>query len=313
MAPTLVVTQLFIHPLKSGAPVRVPAAPLDALGLAGDRRWMVVDRDRRFVSQREISRMALLRARLDADHLALEAPGLEPLRVPTPWPDADRRPVVVWDDTFEAVIVKGESSAWISRALGLEGGALAYCPADARRPVDPRYASDSERVSFADGFPLLVVGQASLDDLNARLEARGQAPVPMNRFRPNIVIEGADPFAEDGWRRLRIGDGPDAVEIEIVKPCARCSIVPVDQATGIRGKEPLATLNTFRNRDGKVYFGQNALHRTGGTIREGAPVRLLASPVCEAARNTHLDRERRSSDNIPAGTCGSPGIDQVRT
>lgn len=274
MPSNLAIGQLFVHPLKSGAPVRVTEAPLDRLGLAGDRRWMVVDREGRFVSQREISRMALLKTRLDGTDLVVDLPGLETLHVATPAPEAERRPVTVWDDTFDAVKVDGAAAAWMSRALGSDCR-LAYCPLDTRRWVDPTYATGGENVSFADGFPLLVIGQGSLDDLNARLASRGQAPVPMNRFRPNIVIEGAAPFAEDGWRRLRLGDGAEAVEIDIVKPCARCSIVPVDQATGIRGKEPLTTLNTFRTRNGKVYFGQNALHRTIGTLRTGAPVQVL--------------------------------------
>lgn len=274
MSSELRVSDLSIYPLKSGGGVPVTAATLDALGVAGDRRWMVVDADRRFVSQRERPEMALLRASMNGADLTIAFPGHESIHVATPSSSAPRMVVTVWDDTFEAPLAAREASAWMSRVLGTECW-LVYCPPDVERHVDPDYATLDERVSFADGFPLLVIGQASLDDLNARLEQAGQSAVPMNRFRPNIVIAGGEPFAEDGWTRIVIGDGPEAIPLDIVKPCARCSTVPVDQATGVRGKEPLAILATFRRRGTKVYFGQNALHRALGTIRRGDAVRVV--------------------------------------
>jgi uncharacterized protein len=276
MSSGLRVSDLFLYPLKSGGGVPVTSAALDPLGVSGDRRWMVVDANQRFLSQRELPEMALLRASLNGGGITLGFPGHDPLHVDAPSSTAARVPVTVWDDTFEALSAAPDASAWMSRVLGT-ACTIVYCPPETERRVDPDYASDDERVSFADGFPLLVIGQASLDDLNTRLEQRGQSAVPMNRFRPNIVIAGGEPFAEDGWKRILIGDGPDAIPLDIVKPCARCSTVPVDQATGVRGKEPLAILATFRRRGKHVYFGQNALHRALGTIRRGDAVRVVES------------------------------------
>ena len=272
----LCVSDLYIYPVKSGAGIRVPSATLDPIGIVGDRRWMVVDRDHRFLSQREIPRLALLRAELIDGGIRLEAPGVEACDVATPPLDHARVSVTVWDDTFDALPVQDDADTWASHFLGVQSR-LIYCPPDVQRPVDPEYALNQEQVSFADGFPLLVAGQASLDDVNRRLEARGVAPVPMNRFRPNLVIAGSEPFAEDTWRRIRIGRGAAAVEIDIVKPCARCSTVPVDQATGIRGKEPLTTLASYRQRNGKVYFGQNAIHTASGVLQVGDQVEIVAT------------------------------------
>lgn len=272
MPSPLRISDLYIYPLKSGAGHRVDTAPLDALGFAGDRRWMVVDPNGRFLSQREIPEMALLRPELSETGLTITYPGSDAVHVRTP-DAAARCTVTVWNDTCEARRADPAANAWVTRVLGVECE-LAYGAADLQRLVDRTYASGDERVSFADAFPLLVIGQASLDDLNLRLAHQGSAAVPMNRFRPNIVVEGAEAFAEDSWQRLRIGDETAPVEIEIVKPCARCAIVPVDQATGVRGKEPLALLSTYRRRDAKVHFGQNALLRTLGTIHVGDSVRL---------------------------------------
>lgn len=290
----LFVRDLYLYPLKSAAGIRLETAALDTFGIAGDRRWMLIDAGGRFLSQREQSRMALLRVSLPgAGGLAIDAPGMPTLAVDTPAAEAGaaRLPVTVWDDACEALDAGDEAARWATAFLG-EPCRLVYAPDDMVRPVDRTYASGDERVGFSDGFPLLLIGQGSLDDVNARLVAKGEAAVPMNRFRPNVVIEGGAPFAEDGWRRLAIGTGVDGgadqsaapaasdaanvILLDIVKPCARCSIIPVDQATGVRGKEPLATLATYRKRDGKVFFGQNVLHRGLGVLRAGAPVTLVS-------------------------------------
>ncbi len=147
--------------------------------------------------------------------------------------------------------------------------ALVHVDARMERPVDPRYAGPGERVGFADGFPLLLVSRASLEELNRRLPR----PVTMEHFRPNLVLEGCEPFAEDSWKRLRVG----GVELELVKPCARCVFTTVDPLTGVKARdgEPLRTLTRFRRRDGKVLFAQNALVRRSGTLQVGDPVELL--------------------------------------
>lgn len=283
MTPTaasssLRVRDLYLYPLKSAAGIRLDEAALDAFGLAGDRRWMLVDATGRFLSQREQSRMALLQVSpAPGTGLVVRAPDMPPLTVPVPTvaAGAPRVEVTVWDDRCEALDAGDEAARWASAFLG-EPCRLVYSPDGMVRLVDRAYASGDEVTAFSDGFPLLLIGQGSLDDLNQRLVDRGEAAVPMNRFRPNIVIEGAPAFAEDIWRRLAIGVGDAAIHLDIVKPCARCAILPVDQATGVRGKEPLAMLSTYRRRDGKVFFGQNVLHRALGRLRVGDPVVVVA-------------------------------------
>lgn len=266
------IRDLYIYPLKSAAGIRLEAAELDAFGLAGDRRWMLIDDLGRFLSQRDLPRMALLRVEAQTTALIVSAPEMDRLVVPIPERTAPLIAVSVWDDECEGLDGGNEAAQWMREFLEVECR-LVYASDEMIRGVDPDYGRGDERVAFSDGFPLLLIGQGSLDDLNARLTAAGAAAVPMNRFRPNIVVEGAAAFAEDTWRRLAVGASP--IHLDIVKPCARCSIVPVDQATGVRGKEPLATLATYRRRDGLVLFGQNVLHRDRGLLRAGDPVVLL--------------------------------------
>jgi hypothetical protein len=182
------------------------------------------------------------------------APELEPVRVLG-------RPLV-------AAAVASEADAWLGRFLGHEARLWRV---HEPRPVNPKYAvSPADRTGFADGYPLLLLGQASLDDLNARL-AR---PVPVDRFRPNLVLAGAPAFAEDAWRRIRVGE----IELAVVKPCARCVITTTDQRTAARGREPLRTLAGYRRApDGKVLFGQNAIHLSTGVMRAGDVVSVLDS------------------------------------
>lgn len=275
--PRLRVRDLYVYPLKSAAGIRLDEARLDAFGLAGDRRWMVVDARGRFLSQREQPRMALLRVSAGPS-LIVSAPDMPALIVPVPAMvgGAARVEVTVWHDCCQGIDAGDEAASWLTMFIG-EPCRLVYSPDDMVRPVDPTYAQPGDVTGFSDGFPLLLIGQGSLDDLNERLATKGAAAVPMNRFRPNIVIEGAAPFAEDGWRRLAVGVADGVVHLDIVKPCARCSIVPVDQATGVRGTEPLTTLATYRRRDGKVFFGQNVLHRARGLLRVGDPVGIVSS------------------------------------
>ncbi|MPY89650.1 MAG: MOSC domain-containing protein [Luteitalea sp.] len=267
------VRDLYVYPLKSAAGVRVDAAEVDALGLAGDRRWMVVDATGRSLSQRELPRMALLRAQARPGELLLEAPDMPALVVETP-SAGPRGEVRVWRDRCEAVVADPDASRWLCEFLEYDCQ-LVYRADGGVRSVDATYARRPAWVGFADAFPMLLISQGSLDDLNARLAANGQPTVPMNRFRPNLVVEGAPAYAEDDWRQLAVGPPGSAIPLDVVKPCARCSIVPVDQATGIRGTEPLRTLATYRRRNGKVYFGQNVIHRASGTIRVGDSVRVM--------------------------------------
>lgn len=183
-------------------------------------------------------------------------------------PEGGRRGLVsVWGDVVEALEMGAEPDRWFGSLLGTECR-LVYQPDDAVRQVDPRYAEARDQVGLADGFPFLAISSASLEHLNARLTE----PVPMDRFRPNLVVGGCAPHAEDGWNRIRVGD----IGFRVAKPCARCSIPLVDQATAARGKEPLRTLAGYRRFGGKILFGQNLLHDGPGTLSVGAGAEVLS-------------------------------------
>jgi hypothetical protein len=253
------IAALYVHPVKGFAGIRVESAEVTARGLAHDRRWMVVDADGMFVTQRERPEMVLVRTALAAGAIELGAPGLPPFRLPLRHEAGPRRDVRVWRHQGRGV-AHAEGSAWISRFLG-GPHELVYMPDQERRPVDPDYGRPGDIVSFADGYPLLLISQASLDHLNARLAA----PIVMERFRPSLVVEGCPPHAEDDWPAFSIG----ALPFRGVKPCSRCVVTTVDPATGVRGLEPLRTLAVYRSRDGKVWFGMNVVPDGTGPLRVG--------------------------------------------
>lgn len=264
----LAVSRLFVYPVKSLGGMEVAAAEAGARGFEHDRRWMLVDGDGVFLSQRELPRMSLVRASIGGERLVLGAPGMEDLDLPLrPEPGWRALRVSVWGDEVEAVSCGAGPDGWFASFLGVDCR-LVYMPEEAERPVDPEYGKAGDRASFADGFPFLVLSEASLDDLNGRLEE----PLPVDRFRPNIVVVGCAPYAEDGWGRVRIG----GVSLRVVKPCARCAITTVDQASGVRGKEPLRTLNRYRKVGNEVLFGQNAIPDGPGLLRVGDRVEILS-------------------------------------
>jgi uncharacterized protein YcbX len=294
MAGSLIVQGLYVYPVKSCAGVDLREAAVEKLGFKHDRRWMVVDEAWEFLTQRTEPRLALVRVNVEGDALvleALEAPGMERLRVPVPERGAASVRARVWKDQVNAVDCGPEAAAWFSRWLG-RTARLVTVGDDFIRPVNPKHARPGDFVGFADGFPLLVATTASLADLNARLEQ----PVPMDRFRPNIVIDGADAWAEDAWKRIRIG----GLTMRVAKPCARCVITTTDQKTAARGVEPLRTLATFRAvpkarpamgeggappnpgtadadapSGNDVMFGQNAIPDGEGIVRVGDAVTVL--------------------------------------
>jgi len=269
---TMHLQDLYIHPIKSLGGLRVSEARAEEKGLRLDRRWMLVDEDGRFLTQRAHPAMARLQVTPESDGLTVHRKDdpASRIRIPFEPPSHQRFPVVIWSDTVEAQAVDPALDRWFSEALGA-ACRLVVMPESTRRPVDPDYAVAGEAVSFADGMPFLLIGQGSLDDLNRRIEARGGEAVPMNRFRPNLVVSPAEPFAEDGWEKIRIGD----CLFRAVKPCARCVVTTVDQDTGEKGKEPLATLATFRRSGDGVLFGQNLVLLEGGVVRVGDPVEPL--------------------------------------
>jgi hypothetical protein len=234
---------------------------VDAFGLRHDRRWMVVDPEGAHITQRDHPRLALVRPHLDAARLVVEAPGMPPLELPLSPEGGVTRRVTVWADTCEALWLGAEPGQWFSRFLGAPR-ALVYMPDRTLRPADPDYAPPGTRVSFADAYPMLLISEESLGHLNARLPE----PVPMNRFRPNLVIAGGRPHVEDTLDRFRI----EGIEFRAVKPCDRCTVTTVDQETGVKGLEPLRTLASYRRTNGQVLFGQNVVHRGTGRLGVGA-------------------------------------------
>ena len=254
---------LHVYPIKSCGGVALESAPVDATGLRHDRRWMLVDASGELLSQREFPRMALISVRLAPASLIVGAPGMPDLEVPLSTPSADRVRVRVWGDGVAGAPVGGYADRWFGEFLDFPCR-LVHKPEDDVRPVDSAYAEEGDQVGFADAFPFLAISEASLGDLNGRLVE----PVPMQRFRPNLVVRGCRPYAEDGWGQVRIG----AVPFRAAEPCTRCAIVTTDQKTGARGKEPLRTLATYRASGDGVRFGRYLIHVSPGTLRVGDPV-----------------------------------------
>lgn len=242
-------------------------AVLDALGLEHDRRYMVVDAAGKFITQRTHARLAHVTLGFTDDgfRVGLHAWATSqqpPLTLPRVLRDGAMMRVTVWRDQVNAR-VHAEGSAWFSALLG-QPASLVYVAPEEARQVDRGFARDGDRVGFADGFPLLVLAEASLAALNERLAE----PVELERFRPNVVLGGVEAFAEDVVRALRIGE----VSLRAVKPCSRCVVITIDPRTGQAGKEPLATLARFRQRDGQVFMGMNVVHDAPGVLRVGDPV-----------------------------------------
>jgi uncharacterized protein YcbX len=263
------VAELLIYPVKSLGGDAHGAAQVEPTGLAGDRRWMVVDAAGRFMTQREHPGMALVQARLAGEALVLLAPGMAELVVPIA-PDGAARAVTVWRDTVPARDAGDTAAAWLTAAIGRRCR-LVHLADPAARKLRADFARDArEVVSFADGFPVLLASLASLADLNNRM-AR---PVPMSRFRPNLVVADAPAWAEDSWRLVRIG----TAVFRVAKPCDRCVMTTIDQRTGLQpdGLEPLRSLATFRrDQQGRIMFGQNLVPEQCGVITAGDAVEVI--------------------------------------
>lgn len=269
---SLHLASIHVYPVKSLGGYAVSEARLTDRGLEHDRRWMLVDDNGRFISQREVPSMACL-------HVTPAATGLRVtdvrdggwLQLPSSLPAGPVLMARVWDDTVPVLTAPSSFGHWFSERLG-RPCRLVHMPTTSHRPTDARYATAT--TSLSDAFPYLIVSQASLDDLNARIAPADR--VPMDRFRPNLVIAGGTPFQEDGWREIAVGP----CTFWPVKPCARCVITTTDQETGVRGKEPLSTLARYRGRaqDGglKVDFGMNAIAIGAGMVRVGDRVRPMA-------------------------------------
>ncbi len=259
------VSELAIYPVKSFAQISLNSVFVDGFGFSGDRRWMVVTEDGNFVTQRQYPKMCLVRQYLLENGIRLSVTGMPDLIV-TESSCVTQCKVIVWNDCCNVLDAGDEAADWVSRFLGF-GCRLVFFPEDGFRQVDRNYAKAGDKTAFSDGFPLLLISQASLDDLNGRLDS----PIEMVRFRPNLVVSGCDAFAEDDWKRLQIGD----ITFRVVKACSRCVIPCIDPLTGERGKEPLKTLNGYRRRGNQVYFGQNVIAEGTGRLEVGMAVRVF--------------------------------------
>lgn len=273
--PTPALHSIHVHPVKALRGQAPHTAVVEPWGLAGDRRWALIDETGRVVTQREHPRLALAAAELvTGGSIRVAASGLEPLTVAVP--EGPGTTTAKWaGEKIETVPADPEASTWFSTYLG-ESVTLVHLDDPAtRRPIDdPPYGRPGETVSLADGYPLLLTTLASLQALNS-LIAQGdhpdEGPLPMNRFRPNVVVAGTSAWAEDDWKRIAIG----AVVLRVAKMCGRCVVTTTDQSTAERGKEPLRTLGRHRRVGGKLIFGQNLVPETTGTIRVGDPVTIL--------------------------------------
>uniref|UniRef100_A0AAU2ADD1 MOSC domain-containing protein n=1 Tax=Streptomyces sp. NBC_00093 TaxID=2975649 RepID=A0AAU2ADD1_9ACTN len=266
---------IHIHPVKAFRGESPRQAEVEPWGLAGDRRWVLIDAGGKVVTQRQQPRLAQAAAELlPGGGIRLSAPGRAPLTVPVP-EVTDTTTVDIFGTKVEAVPAGDGAHAWCSGYLGEDVRLLHMDDPATRRAVDPGFARPGETVSFADGYPLLLTTLASLDALNS-LIARGdhpqEGPLPMNRFRPNVVVAGTAAWAEDGWSRIAIGE----VAFRVAKMCGRCVVTTTDQETAERGREPLRTLGRHRRFGNQLVFGQNLVPENPGTIRVGDPFRILA-------------------------------------
>jgi hypothetical protein len=266
---------MHVYPMKAARGVDLTAGRVEPWGLAGDRRWLLVDAGGRFISQREEPALATVTVRCQsaAGDIAVSACGHPPLavRAPSPGAGAPLLRVTVQRATVSAAAAGPAADAWFSRFLG-RGVRLVYLDDPTRRAVNPAYGAPGDRVSFADGYPLLLTTSASLGALGRWLIEDGEPAVPMSRFRPNVVIAGTVPWAEDGWRRVRIGPAT----FRVAKPSGRCVVTTIDQATGEQGREPLRMLGQRRRFGAELVFGQNLIPDDLGILQVGDPVEVLA-------------------------------------
>jgi hypothetical protein len=268
------ITDIWRYPVKSCRGEQLAEAVVEPWGLAGDRRWMIVDRAGDVVTARGCPPLVLVTPRVDSGKITLAGPGLPEVTVPVP--SGGLVPVHVGATGLLAALADDAAAIWLTDIVG-EPVRLVYLDDPTRRPTNPEYSLDTDRVSFADGYPLLLTSEASLDVVNGWIAAGRRAaegPVPMRRFRPNVVVSGAPAWAEDGWRRLRIGP----VTFRVAKACDRCVFTTIDPDTAAKGHEPLFALAKHRRWDNKVWFGVNLIPDAplpGAVIRPGDPVEVL--------------------------------------
>ena len=265
------ISAIYIYPIKSLGGIPLQSSFVGERGLKYDRRWMLVDEENKFITQRTQPHMALLQVEINETHLVIKHKlnKIPPLHILLSSNLNDEINVQVWKDNVTALAYDEDINDWFSEAIGVKCK-LVYMPLSTKRRVDPKYAAD-KTVGFADGYPFMIIGEESLNDLNSKLKQ----PLPVIRFRPNFVFSGGNPFDEDNWKHFEIGE----IKFRAVKPCARCVIPTVDPETGVKGKEPLKTLATFRKRGEKVMFGMNLVAENTGTINLGDKIFVLQKNI----------------------------------
>ncbi|MDB5111134.1 MAG: hypothetical protein JWR67_2248 [Mucilaginibacter sp.] len=269
----LKINELYIYPVKSLGGIKVNKAYVTDRGLEYDRRWMLVDKYNRFISQREVAQMALLKVNFHYEGLQItDKTSNANLIIPFQPLTQQFINVTIWDDTCTGQLVSEDADKWFTEILGINCR-LVYMPDETVRSTDPKYTSTDSITSFSDAYPFLIIGQASLDDLNDRLPQ----PLLIDRFRPNIVFTGGKPYQEDTMDTLVINN----ITFNGVKLCARCNVITIDQSNAVQTKEPLKTLATYRSKNNKVYFGQNLISLNVGYISVNDQIAVLNTHTAE--------------------------------
>lgn len=274
MTSDLSISEINIYPIKSLGGISLNESVVEERGLKFDRRWMLVDDKGEFLTQREFSKMATLSVSMEKESLQVTSAVGDSVTIPFSPNSNEKIRVRIWQSKCDAISYDEKINEWFSDILQTKCR-IVTMPKETRRKVNPIYAIRKFRdiVSFADGYPVLLIGEGSLADLNSKLEN----PVPMNRFRPNFVVKNSEPFVEDGWKKIRVGNSV----FHVVKPCARCVMTTIDQKNGISdGKEPLKTLATYRlvkkSGESMINFGQNLIaDNFGETVKVGDTVEIL--------------------------------------
>lgn len=259
------LSEIYIYPVKSLGGIKVTKWPVNDKGLLHDRKWMLIDSNNQFLSQRKLPKMALIKTQITNDELILSNPHAENISLPLFPTTGNDIETTIWKDQCPAKTTTKIADQWLSDFLGIECK-LVYQTDDTVRSVDPDYAKSSDKVNFSDGFPFLIVSSASFQALNQEMKLQ----LPIQRFRPNLVISNCESYAEDSWREISINE----IRFRLPKPCSRCPVPTINIKTAERGKEPLKTLNRIRRWNNRVFFGQNALHDNSGELSVGAKVKI---------------------------------------
>jgi MOSC domain-containing protein len=262
---TITLSEIYIYPVKSFAGIKVDTWNIDEKGLIHDRKWMLIDDQQQFLSQRKLPRMSMIKTAIDHDRLIISIPEMEDISIPLNPQQGEQIETYIWRDQCTARLVSERADQLLSEFLQIPCR-LVYQPNETKRKVDQKFASEDDIINFSDGFPFLLISQGSLAALNEAMDI----PLPMSRFRPNLVVSGCDSYAEDYWRHISIAN----INFRLPKPCSRCAVTTVNPERATYNKEPLRTLNRLRKWKNGVYFGQNAIHDNPGVLSVGDTVRI---------------------------------------